>query len=128
MKNAMEKIETIAARANTREPGGQLAFTFPEVIEVIAICTANQIAVLGIEVFRLKDGLFYASGFSTYELELEKRWPRLAESDWDKYTADNNAHAEEFVHLDPRGDDHVYVLTTASWNEHQELKALKKRI
>jgi hypothetical protein len=128
MKSAIETVEAIAARANGRDPGGDLVFTFPEVIEVIELCAANQIAVLGVEVFLLKNSLFYASGCSTYDIELSKRWPNVRKSDWEKYVADNNRHAEEFVRLDPRGDDQVYVLTSASWEEHEEIRALRKRI
>ena len=32
----------------------------------------------------------------------------------------NNRLAEEFVRLNPTGDDHVYVLTTESWREFQQ--------
>jgi hypothetical protein len=38
------------------------------------------------------------------------------------YVKANNALAEEFVRLNPTGDDHVYVLTTVSWREFQEMK------
>ena len=41
---------------------------------------------------------------------------------WADYVKANNRLAEEFVKLHPTGDDHVYVLTAASWREFHEMK------
>ena len=69
MTQDFEKIPSIIALANDRSTG-ELAFTFPEVVEAIHLCTSNEIAVLGVEIFVIRNGEYYASGCSTYELQL----------------------------------------------------------
>lgn len=78
MTQDIEKIRSITSLANTRTSGGELAFTYPEVIDAIHLCTANEIAVLGVEIFLAQHDKYYASGCSTYDLQMGK---------WDKVIA-----------------------------------------
>jgi hypothetical protein len=98
-----------------------LTFAFPEVLNVITLCTSNAIAVLGIEMFVVKSDGFYALGYSDYDLHIDKDWNKRALSEWSAYVAMNNALAEQSVAKHPRGDDHVYMLTTASLEEYRNL-------
>ncbi len=94
----------------------ELSFAFPEVLEVIQLCSANQIAVLGVELFKVRDGGMYNAALSVYDLSIGSDPETVPE--WPEYVKKNNAQAEEFVRQNPAGDDHVYVLTAASWREH----------
>jgi len=121
-----ERIPGVAAAA-IGNVGDELTFPFPEVLSVIELCSANQIAVLGVEMFLVKPEGHYASGCSAYELQEKQRWPTVDSANWPQYATYNNALAGEFVRRNPLGDDHVYVLTTSSWRELCELQASKKR-
>jgi len=98
-----------------------LAFTFPEASEVIRLCTENEIAVLGVEVFEARLTGYLTKNLSIYDQQTGSG-PTEREG-WADYVKTNNVLAAEFVKLNPVGDDHVYVLTTASWREFQEMKA-----
>jgi hypothetical protein len=103
----------------------ELSFAFPEVLEVIQLCSAKQIAVLGLELFKVRgDGLYQTEKLTDYDLRM-KQDP--TQQEWPEYVRANNARAEEFVRQNPAGDDHVYVLTTASWRELAHIKELKKK-
>jgi hypothetical protein len=119
---AIPAVKTKAAGAI----GDELTFTYPEVLDVIALCSVNQIAVLGIELMKLfSDGLYRTGGLSVYDLSIGKDPETIQQ--WPEYVQKNNAQAEEFVRQNPAGDDHVYVLTTSSWRELGQLNALKKK-
>ena len=126
MTDDFERIPSITALANDRSTG-ELAFTFPEVVEAIHLCTSNEIAVLGIEMFLIRNGEYYASGGSTYDLQLTHKWPEVREHQWAEYLRESNVLAEESVQSNPRGDDNVYILTTSSWREFCEIRQMKDR-
>jgi hypothetical protein len=115
MKNDLERIRPIATAAHGTV-GDELAFTYPEVLEVINQCTASAIAVLGVEVFIVRSGGFQTEHLSMYDQRM-KRGAEVQKGEWVNYVAENNSDANEFVRLHPSGDDRVYVLTTASWAE-----------
>jgi hypothetical protein len=120
MTSDLEQVESIARVASGRTVGNELAFTFPEVSEVIRRCTENEIAVLGVEIFEVRPTEYLTKKLSDYDQHMGSG-PKQQEG-WAEYVKANNALAEEFVKLNPTGDDHVYVLTTASWREFQEMK------
>jgi hypothetical protein len=120
MTSDLEQVESIARVASGRTRGNELAFTFPEVSDVIRRCSENEIAVLGVEVFEVRPTGYVTKKLSVYDQQMG-RGPEQREG-WADYVKANNALAEEFVGLNPSGDDHVYVLTTASWREFQEAK------
>jgi hypothetical protein len=120
MKADFEAIPAVATLAE-RVIGDELTFTFPEVLEVIRLCSEHQIAVLGPDLFNVgRDGRLETEKLSAYHLQLKKN-PKQSE-EWPDYVRINNTLAEEFVRQNPAGDDHVYVLTTASWREFHEMK------
>jgi hypothetical protein len=125
MTQDFELIPPIADLVSDKTTG-EPAFTFPDVIEVIRLCTANQIAVLGVEIFLINEANYYASGCSTYDLQISRRWPEVPISEWHRYVAENNSLAENSVRSNPTGDDHLYILTTASRSEFCKLKERRK--
>ena len=126
MTQDFEKIGPIASLANTKTVGGEVAFTYPEVIEVIHLCTANEIAVLGVEVFLARDNEYFASGCSTYDLRMHK-WDKVQMHDWGNCVRENNLLAEDAVRKNPTGDDHIYVLTTSSWREFCKIQEMRQQ-
>jgi hypothetical protein len=64
LKSDIEMIGSIKAAA-IRSIGDELAFAFPQVLDVIKQCSINDIAVLGVEVNKARGELFqteYLSG------------------------------------------------------------------
>lgn len=120
-----EAIPEVASKAVGAMSDGELTFAFPEVLDVIRLCYAKQIAVLGVELFKvLENGLYQTEKLTDYDLRM-KQDP--TQQEWPEYVRTNNARAEEFVRQNQAGDDHVYVLTTSSWRELGQLNALKKK-
>lgn len=119
-----EQIREAAALA-IGNVGDELTFPFSKTLEVIALCSANEIAVLGVELFLVRPDGHYASGFSVYELQEKQLWPTVRLADWPHYVSYNNALAEEWIRQDPPGPDYVYIFTTSSWREFQEIQAIK---
>jgi len=124
MTRDIELLPGVLAAAVGRT-GNELTFAFPEVLDVIKLCSANQIAVLGPDLFKLRsDGLYQTERLSGYHLDLKENPQRVEE--WPEYVKVNNALAEEFVRQNPAGDGHVYILTTASWREFCEIQDIKR--
>ncbi len=124
MTSDFELIPGIASAA-TSKAGDELTFPFPEVLDVIKLCSKNLIAVLGPDLFKITShGLYQTEKLSGYHLEIKIHPQRIEE--WPEYVRINNMLAEEFIRQNPAGDDHVYILTTASWREFcriQEMRA-----
>jgi hypothetical protein len=115
MKSDLARVPAIVAVAHGTV-GEELAFTYPDVLEVISLCTANGMAVLGVEIFVVRPEGFQTEHLSIYDQHM-RQGSEVDKDGWSDYVAENNRHADEFVRLHPSGDDHVYVLTTASWAE-----------
>lgn len=125
MTTDFEMLAPIATAASGKMDDGELLFTFPEVLEVIKVCTAKQIAVLGLELFEVRSEGYDTKKLSGYDQQMN-RGPEKLEG-WPDYVRKNNALAEEFVRTNPTGDDHVYVLTTSSWREFCVIQEMKRR-
>jgi hypothetical protein len=121
-----EQIPGVASAA-IGKVGEEPTFPFPEVLEVIRLCSANGIAVLGVELFLVRPDGHYACGSSDYHLKEKQTWPLVRAADWPEYVTYNNALAEDYVRRNPLGDDHVYVLTTSSWKEFCAIQEMKRR-
>ena len=120
-----ELIPSVVAAAGSKMDDGELLFTFPGVLEAIRAGTTQQIAVLGFELMQVyPDGLFTRK-LSGYDKQMEKAPTRI--EDWPDYVRLNNNLAEEFVRLNPTGDDEVYVLTTSSWREMGKIEELRQQ-
>jgi hypothetical protein len=126
MTHDFERIPGVAAAA-IGKVGEELTFPFPEVLEVIRLCSTNEIAVLGVELFLVKDDGHYASGCSDYDLQEKQKWPLVQSAYWPEYVRYNNALAEESVRRNPLGDEHVYVLTTSSWTEFCKIQEMRQK-
>jgi hypothetical protein len=111
-----EMIPAITGKSAGTFGNNELTFAFPEVLEVIQLCSANQVR---------DDQLYQTEQLSAYDLSIGAD-PATSEQ-WPEYVAKNNGHAEEFIRQRPAGDDHVYVLTTSSWRELEKVKLLKKK-
>lgn len=119
MIRMFSNIPAITAAA-IGEIGNQLTFSFPEVLEVIKLCSANEIAVLGLELLEAHpEGGYATKNYSLYDRGLKIP---LAIEDWAAYVRECNSLAEKFVHLNPAGDGHVYILSASSWEEFCEIQ------
>jgi hypothetical protein len=127
MTKDFEQIPGVAS-AVIGKVGDEPTFPFPEILAVIELCSANQIAVLGVELFLAKPDGYCASGCSDYDLQENQRWPAVQLANWPEYVRHNNALAEECVRRNPLGDDHVYILTTSSWREFCEIQGIKRQL
>jgi hypothetical protein len=116
MTSDLDTVPSIASIANGKTVGGELGFTFPDVLEAIRLCTTNGIAILGVEILEVRGETYVTTKMSAYE---------LADQEWDDYVSANNALAEEFVKSNPSGDQHIYVLTTSSWREFCKIQEMK---
>jgi hypothetical protein len=119
MTTDFAKTSSIAAIASGAI-GSELTFAFPKVLEAIGLYTENDIAVLGVEVLEVRPTGYFTKNLSVYDLQMA-RGP-IPREGWPDYVKANNVLAEKFVKLNPTGDDHVYVLTTASWRECQKME------
>ena len=121
-----EATPEVASKSAGAMSDGELTFAYPEVLDVIQLCYAKQIAVLGVELFKVReDGLYQTEKLTDYDLRMKQ--DPSTQQEWPEYVRANNARAEEFVKENPAGDDHVYVLTTSSWRELGRIKELKKK-
>ena len=125
MTNDFETIPSIASRASGKTVGEELAFTFPEVSKVIRMCTMNEIAVLGVEIFEVRAGGYFTKNLSVYDQHMKSNLEEKHQ--WTGYVGENNALAEEFIRLNPKGDDHIYVLTASSWREFCKVQEMRQK-
>jgi hypothetical protein len=116
MISDLETISSITAIANGKTVGGELGFSYPEVLEAVRLCSAGGIAVLGVEIFQVRGETYETTKLSGYELKNQE---------WGDYVSANNVLAEEFIRLNPTGDEHIYVLTTSSWREFCKIQEMK---
>lgn len=119
--NQLANIQLIASLA-VGTVSDELTFTYPEVIEVVKLCTENLIAVLGVEIFEVRPEGYRTTDYSIYDQSMSNA-SNLSPDQWPDYVVENNSHAEEFIRFHPAGDDHVYILTVASWRRWLQLCA-----
>jgi len=91
--------------------GDELVLPYAEALNAIRIATEHQIAVLGLEAFEVqKDGLLTvdmadASSFIPFT------------GDWKAYVVRMNAEAERWIQQHRLGENHGYILSSASETE-----------
>jgi hypothetical protein len=112
--NNLETLKPVLSLAHGKTIGGEPAFTFPEVLDVLALCTKHEIAVLGVELFRAGPNGYSTEAMSMYEVH-------LGEQHWHEFVALNNNLAAEFVKQNQGGDDHFYLLTASQRREFSGL-------
>jgi hypothetical protein len=118
------------AEAAIGKIGDQPTFAFPEVLEVIALCTTNGVAVLGAEVHRVRADGYYTEELSeySYDRELQRELDaKLQMHGWPEYVSASNALAAKFISSCPKGDDHVYLLSACNWREFCENQKIKRQ-
>ena len=100
--------------------GNELVLPFAEALSAIAIATDHQIAVLGLEAFEVqRDGLLTVG-----VADASSHLPFTG--DWKAYVAKVNAEAECWVKGHRLGENHGYVLTSASQMEFATLPSRVK--
>jgi hypothetical protein len=118
LENALP--EDIRNRAVTLQndsavPHPELALPFADALLAIEIASEHQIAVLGLEAFEVRrDGLL------TVGLADASAYIRFA-GDWKAYVAKMNSEAEGWIRNHPFGENHAYILTSASQDEFARL-------
>jgi hypothetical protein len=121
----MGKLETILPDEITRQAltlGKELASTRTELalpylqaLQGIVIATEHEIAILGLEAFEVeKEGLL------TVHLADASAYTRFT-GDWKAYVARMNTEAEHWLREPRLGENHGYILTSASEREFASL-------
>jgi hypothetical protein len=98
MNSDIGMIGTIKAAA-IRSLGDELAFVFPQLLDVIKECSINDIAVLGVDVHNARGEQYQTVYLSAYEVPVPR--PGLAIKDWENFVQSNNSLAENFVRQHP---------------------------
>jgi hypothetical protein len=84
----------------------EFAYPYPSVMEVIDIADQNDIAVLGVEQLQSHPKGPVVEAISGYEIPFQ--------GDWKAFVKRNNVSAREVIMKNQRGEEHGYVLTSAS--------------
>ena len=105
MTTNREIVVGIATEANGKARNGELEFTSACVVEAIRLCTTRNVAVLGVDIFRIRGGMYETTRLSSYA---------LPDRNGTDYAAAINTLAEEFVRMNPADEQHVYLLTVAA--------------
>jgi hypothetical protein len=93
--------------------GEELLLPYSEALKAIAIASANQIAILGVELFEVKAGWFQALGCSDYKF--------LLAGPWSGFVAVNNVEAERCIREHSLSQNQGYILTSTSQREFASL-------
>jgi hypothetical protein len=120
LKSDIEMIESIKAAA-IRSIGDELAFSFPQVLDLIKHCSINDIAVLGVDVHKDREGPIETVHLSGYEVP-----DSLGIKDWKSYVQTNNSLAETFIRQRPTDAELFYLLAATSWREFVQIQAMKR--
>jgi hypothetical protein len=88
-------------------------------LAAIRIAAEHHIAVLGLEVFELRDGSLLTVGYTGYDMKPSSF------SDWNSYAKAMNAEAEKWISANPLGANHGYIVTSAT---ESELKEANERV
>ena len=87
----METLEPVRSFAHGETIGGEPLFAMTEVSEAIVECTQHEIAVSGVELFKVRPEGFLTEGISTCEVQLKGQTCQ-------EFVVSNNSLASEFVH------------------------------
>lgn len=94
--------------------GGEWLLPYPEALDAITAATAHGIAVLGVESFEKRGDELHVLDYSGYEFS--------PSGDWRQFVEINNGAAAGFVESHAVGENHGYVLTSASAREFAQLE------
>ena len=97
--------------------GNELVIPLAQVREAVRLASEHQIAVLGVECFRVQEDGLLVLGYSGYGFEFQGDWPT--------FTEQNNRAALQYIAENELGSGHGYILTTTSKREFKALKQPK---
>jgi len=96
--------------------GSEFVLPYVEALAAIKVATEHQIAILGLEAFEVqKEGLL------TVDYTGYSRWLAPKEA-WSAYVDAMNAEAERWIREHRLGENHGYILTSASEKEFEALR------
>ena len=95
--------------------GDELVLPYIDASRAIAIATQHQIAVLGVESFEVRKDGFQIVDYTGYDRHISFA------GDWKGYVAAMNGEAERWIKEHPLGENHGYILTSASKQEFDKL-------
>jgi len=96
-------------------PRTELVLPYAQALQAIVIATEHKIAILGLEAFEVKK-----EGLLTVRLADASAYIRFT-GDWKTYVARMNTEAEHWLREHRLGENHGYILTSASEREFASL-------
>ena len=96
--------------------GEELVLPFAEASAAILIATEHRVAVLGVDAFEVQ-----SDGLATVALFDASRYIAFT-GDWKAYVAGMNAECSLWLKEHRLGENHGYILTSASENEFADTK------
>jgi hypothetical protein len=108
----------ITAKATPSPAGNELVIPLPEMNQTIHLASDHLIAVLGVESFQILEDGIGLRNYTGYRFECD--------GDWAAYVSQNNEAALRFIHENPVGQGHGYILTAVSEDEFKALKPSKQ--
>jgi len=115
----LERILPDELKNRALASGNELVLAYADALAAIVIATNHQIAVLGLDAFEVR-----RDGLRTIHLGDASRYIPFA-GDWRAYVENLNSEAELWLKEHRLGENHGYILTSAS---ESELTAAKSRI
>jgi hypothetical protein len=106
----------LTLQSDSWSPHPELVLPFVDALRAIEIASEHQIAVLGLDAFEVR-----TDGLLTVGLADASRYIRFT-GDWKAYVAKMNAEAKRWIREHPLGENHGYILTSASRDEFARLK------
>jgi hypothetical protein len=94
---------------------GEFVLPYLEALTAVEIANVHEIAILGVDSHEVR-----AEGILTVGLSDGSRSTKY-ESDWTAYVRRLNAEARDWIIAHPLGDNHGYILTSASKQEFDAL-------
>jgi hypothetical protein len=120
MESVMGDLEDVLPKdlkVNAVPCGRELVLPYTAALGAIRIATGRAIAVLGVEAFEVKD-----EGLLTVDMDDASRCVPYT-GNWGKYVAEMNAEAERWIREHRLGENHGYILASASQREFASLKS-----
>lgn len=99
--------------------GNELVLPYHEALQAIAVANQQQIAILGFEAFEITD-----DGLLTVDMADASSHINFT-GDWATYVSEINAEGERWIRNHRLGENHGYILTSASEKEFASLKVPK---
>ena len=110
------KRQALTLGQELASPRTELVLPYAQALQAIVTATEHEIAVLGLEAFEVKkEGLF------TVALADASAYIRFT-GDWKTYVARTNSEADRWLRDHRLGENHGYILTSASEREFASLR------